>query len=62
MLFQDALPAINPVNNDAASQQTTRKEKVVSKEITVGEWVAIQDAGRKIDPKTAKACRRALWL
>jgi hypothetical protein len=33
-------------------------EKVMSKEITVGEWIAIRDAGRKIDPETAKVCCR----
>jgi hypothetical protein len=31
---------------------------VMSKEITVGEWIAIRDAGRKIDPETAKVCCR----
>src|SRR5450759_4558611 len=30
----------------------------MSKEITVGEWIAIRDAGRKIDPETAKVCCR----
>jgi hypothetical protein len=30
----------------------------VSKEITVSEWLAIREAGRKIDPETAKVCCR----